>query len=169
VSDEDLDPTTAEFPVVDRRGLGKLYDADRHPRQRHSDEGVRYWLGWLYRNTVPALAIIVAAFAVAAAHDATVKASHNAARARDLSARNRRAVVAIQEGRKAAVGESCKQDERIADVVRKALLGFGVGERGHPAPRGVVQAFRPLGGLKPLTAEEQAARCRARIRRGAGP
>jgi hypothetical protein len=165
---EPVDPATAEFPVVDRRGLGKVYDPDRHPRQRASDAGWRYWIGWLYKHTVPALAIGVAAFAVHSSSGATSKAEHNAKVARELSAANRRALVAIQEGRRAAIGESCRQDERLADVVRKALLGFGVGRPGNPAPRAVAEAFRPLGGLKPLTAKERGERCADRIRRG-GP
>lgn len=164
-----IDPATGEFPEVERRGHGpNLYDDGRHPRQRKSDHGWRYWLPWLYTHMVPAAAIVVAAFAVGAASDASSKAEHNAKVARDLSARNRQAVVAIQEGRRAAIGESCVQDERIADVVRKALLGFGVGRPGNPAPPRVAEAFRPLGGLKPLSPEEQRARCNARVRRG-GP
>jgi hypothetical protein len=158
------------FPEAERRGAGPgLYDEENHPRQRARDTGWRYWGGWLYRHLVPAVAIIVAAFAVNSATNATHRANHNAAVAKDLAARNRRAVIAIQEGRRAAVRESCVQDERIADVVRKALLGFGVGRPGHPAPRGVARAFQPLGGLRPLTRDEKQQRCDARVRRGAGP
>lgn len=172
---EEIDPTTAEFPAVERRGHGTLYRPDRHPRQRMSDTGWRYWAMWLYRTILPALAIGVAAWAVLvaqdatdAAHDATTRANHNAAVARVLAAGNRRAVVFIQEGRRAAIRDSCNQDEATADVLRRALLGFGVGTR-RPAPPGVVKAFEPLGGLKPLTKAQQTARCDTRVRRGAGP
>lgn len=163
------DPATGEFPAVERRGRGPgLYDEERHPRQRKSDGGWRYRLGWFYRHLVPALAIGVAAWAISTAQNATEKANHNAAVARSLAARNRRAVVAIQEGRRAAVREACVQDEATADVVRKALIGFGVGTR-RPAPPGVTKAFRPLGGLRPLSKAQRKARCDARVRRGAGP
>lgn len=164
---DELDPSTAEFPPVDRRGAGPgLYDHDRHPRQRVSDAGWRYWMLWVYRLLVPAVAIVIAAVAVGAAHDATVRANANAVAARHLAAANRRAVVAIQVGRSAAIRESCQKDEALADVVRKALLGFGVGQPGNPAPPGVVEAFKPLGGLRPLTDSEQAKRCNARVRDG---
>jgi hypothetical protein len=164
------DPATSEFPEVERRGRGPgLYDEERHPGQRTKDKPWRYWPGWIMRHIVPAAAIIVAAFAVHAASGASSKAEQNAKKARELSAANRRTLVVIQQGRRAAIGESCVQDERIADVVRKALLGFGVGQPGHPAPRAVAKAFQPLGGLKPLTAKKQKARCDARVRRGGGP
>jgi hypothetical protein len=174
MSDE-IDPATAEFPAVDRRGQGQIYRPDRHPRQRDSDRGWRYWSVWLYRMVLPAAAVGVATWAVIVAQDATdaareatTKANHNAAVARHLAAGNRQAVIFIQEGRKAAIRESCNQDEATADAVRKALIGFGVGTR-RPAPRGVVRAFEPLGGLKPLTKAQKQARCDARVRRGAGP
>jgi hypothetical protein len=164
-----IDPAEAVYPMVDRRGAGpKLYDADRHPRQRATDRGWRYWLPWLYRHVGTAAAIIIAAFAVAAAVRATNQANANARDARELSAANRRAVVAIQEGRRAAIRDSCRQDEAIADVLRRTLLGFGVGRPGNPAPPGVREAFRPLGGLRPLPAKAQARRCDARVRHG-GP
>lgn len=165
----ELDPAEAVYPHVDRRGAGpNLYDAERHPRQRKSDQGWRYWLGWVYLRLVPAGAIIVAAIAANAAHTASTQAEHNAKIARELSASNRRALVVIQESRRAAIGESCKSDEQLADVVRKALLGFGVGRPGNPAPHDVAEAFRPLGGLRPLTPKETRKRCDARLRRG-GP
>lgn len=170
-----IDPATSEFPEVERRGRGQLYRPDRHPRQRESDRGWRYWAVWLYRMILPAVAIAVAAWAVIVAQDATdaakeatTKANHNAAVARHLAAGNRQAVIFIQEGRQAAVRESCNQDEATADVLRRALLGFGVGTR-RPAPPGVVKAFKPLGGLKPLTKAQKQARCDARVRRGTGP
>lgn len=164
---EPVDPATTEFPAVERRGRGKLYDEERHPRQRRTDEGWRYKLGWVYRHLVPAIAVAVAAWAVSLAADASSSAEHNAKVARELSARNRDAVRAIQAGRRAAITESCTQDEAIADVLRRALLGFGVG-RERPAPPGVVEAFRPLGGLRPLSAERQRERCARRLARG-GP
>jgi hypothetical protein len=164
------DPATAEFPKVERRGRGRgLYNADRHPRQRMSDHGWRYWSVWAYRMILPAVAVIIAAFAVTAAHDATVKANHNAQVAKAIAAQNRRALIAIQDGRRAAIRESCNQDETLADVVRRAILGFGVGGGGSPAPPGVTKAFEPLGGLRPLTKAEKQRRCDARVRRGAGP
>jgi hypothetical protein len=163
------DSATSEPSAVERRGHGPgMYDEENHPRQRARDTGWRYWGGWLYRHLVPAVAIIVAAFAVNSATNATHRANHNAAVARGLAARNRRAVISIQEGRRAAVREACVQDERLADVVRRALIGFGVGTR-RPAPPGVVKAFQPLGGLRPLTRDEKQQRCDARVRRGAGP
>lgn len=163
------DPTTHEFPQVERRGRGPgLYDDDRHPRQRKKDHGWRYWLPWTYKHMVPAIAIIIAAVAVGYSADASSTAEENAKAAKINSASNARALREIQEGRRAAIRESCVQDERIADVVRKALLGFGVGTRDSPAPRRVAEAFQPLGGLKPLTAAEQKRRCDARVARG-GP
>jgi hypothetical protein len=172
---EEIDPTTAEFPAVERRGHGPLYRHDRHPRQRESDAGCRYWAMWLYRTILPAIAIGVAAWAVIvasnatdAAEKATTQANHNAIVARGLAAANHRAVISIQEGRRAAVRESCDQDEAMVDALRKALLGFGVG-RTRPAPPGVVKAFAPLGGLKPLTKAEKTARCDRRVFRGVGP
>jgi hypothetical protein len=162
-----VDPAEAVYPRVDRRGAGpNLYDEEHHPRQRRHDHGWRYWGPWLNRAGT-ALAIFVAAWAVSLAADANDQAAQNAKAAQELSARNQSAVVAIQAGRRAAIRESCTQDEAIADVLRRALLGFGVG-RDRPAPPGVRQAFRPLGGLRPLTREEQDARCDARVARG-GP
>jgi len=166
---KEIDPTTAEFPVVERRGRGPLYRSDRHPRQRDSDRGWRYWVMWVYRTILPAIAICVAAWAVIAAQDATKRANHNATVAKGLAADNRRAVIFIQQGRRAAIRDSCNQDEALSDAIRKAILGFGVGRPGHPAPPGVAQAFRPLGGLGPLSEDEKTARCDARVRRGAGP
>ena len=40
------------------------WDEEHHPRQRASDQGTRYWAGWLYRHLVPAIAIAVAALAL---------------------------------------------------------------------------------------------------------
>lgn len=140
---------------------------DNHPRRRKSDTGWRYWLPWLYRHVMPAVAIIIAAVAVGYSADASSQAESNAAAARTASRDNKRALVAIQESRRAAIRESCRQDEAIAQSLRLALLGFGVGVD-EPAPDKVVDAFQPLGGLKPLSAKEQKARCDARVRLG-GP
>lgn len=163
------DPSTAEFPVVERRGRGAgLYDEDRHPRQRSSDNGWRYWLNWVYVKLAPAICIIIAAVAVNSATNASDQAADNAKKAKTLASANARNLVAVQESRRAAIRESCQQDEATANAIRLALRGFGVGTPSNPAPPGVVRAFRPLGGLKPLGPAEQKARCDARIRRG-GP
>jgi hypothetical protein len=175
MSDE-IDPTTADYPAVERRGRGPgLYGEESHPGQRARDARWKFWSGWIYRHLVPAIAIGVAAWAVLVAQDATdaaqratEQANVNAAAARRLAAANHRAVISIQEGRRAAVRESCDQDEAMVDALRKALLGFGVG-RTRPAPPGVVKAFAPLGGLKPLTKEQKTARCDRRVFRGVGP
>lgn len=153
-------------PSVDRRAST---GTDNHPRRRKGDTGWRYWAPWAYRQIVPAVAIIIAAVAVGYSADASSTAESNAAAAKKASIDNKRAVAAIQAGRKAAINESCISDERIADVVRKALLGFGVGQPGNPAPPAVAKAFEPLGGLKPLTKAEQRARCSSRVKRGQGP
>lgn len=142
---------------------------DHHPRRRKSDTGWRYWAPWAYRHIVPAVAIIIAAVAVGYSANASSTAESNSRAAKKASADNKRAVIAIQAGRKAAIRESCESDEQLADVVRKALLGFGVGQPGNPAPSAVEKAFQPLGGLKPLTKAEQNARCSARVKRGQGP
>lgn len=168
-ADPPPDPTTNEFPKVERRGHGSgLYTDDRHPRQRNSDRGWRYWVPWVYKHLMPAVAIIVAAVAVGYSADASSTAESNAAAAKRASFDNRKTLIAIQSSRRSAIMESCNQDEAIADVLRKALLGFGVGTPGNPAPPGVVAAFRPLGGLKPLSKKEQRARCLERVKRG-GP
>lgn len=163
------DPSTAEFPVVERRGRGPgLYDEENHPRQRSADNSWRYWLNWCYVKLAPAVCIIIAAVAVNSATNASDQAAENAAAAKHLATANAQNLAAVQEGRRAAIRESCQQDEAMANAIRLALIGFGVGQPGNPAPRGVVRAFRPLGGLKPLTADEQRERCDARVRRG-GP
>lgn len=98
----DPDPTTSEFPVVDRRGHGKLYDEIRHPKARRSDGGWRFWCAWLYRMIVPAVAIAIAALAVA---------------------RTQSDVERQREGRAIAVKVLCGFGNGVAEAGRKALAG----------------------------------------------
>jgi hypothetical protein len=98
----DPDPTTHEFPAVERRGHGKLYDDTRHPRARASDGGWRYWTAWCYRMLVPAVAVVIAAIAVA---------------------RTQGDVQRQKEGRAIAIDVLCGFGNGVAEAGRKALAG----------------------------------------------
>lgn len=112
MSDEDL--ATGEFPEVERRGRGSIYDEEKNPRARKSDTGWRYWGGWLYRHLVPAIAIVVAAIAVG---------------------RTQSDVDRQREGRAVAIDVLCGFGNGVAEAGRKALSGELAGQnpsRGLP-------------------------------------
>lgn len=131
----DPDPSTHEFPDVERRGHGpRLYDHDRHPRARKNDHGWRYWLPWLYTRTLPLVCLVVAFAALGLALTRVDRAEFKAERAQQ-AARNQR------EGRAVAVDVLCGGVAGIEDAGTQALQGKLEGQNGQGLPQRAIDDY----------------------------
>lgn len=131
---DDLDPTTAEFPAVDRRGHGKLYDDENHPKARKSDGGWRFWCIWLYHKMLPLVCLVVALVALGLAWTRVDRAEFKAERAAQI-ARSQR------EGRTVAVDVLCGGVAGIEDAGTQALQGKLEGQNGHGLPQRAIDDY----------------------------
>lgn len=113
---------------------GQRFDADNHPRQRKSDQGLRYWGGWLYRHLVPAVAVAVAAIAVAKTQGKVDRAEFKADRAESRAAQQ-------QEGRAIAIDFLCGGLSGVEAAGKKALRGELPGQRGQGLPDAAIAEY----------------------------
>lgn len=151
---------------------------DDHPRRRASHTGFRFYAGWLYHHVPPVVAMALATGALAIADSAQRDTADTAA---DAAATASLALALQREqraARRGAVLEACATDEDLAHVMR-IILGDALKQAPATTParaariaaarRLYARLFRNLGGLKPLSEREQAARCDARAERAVAP
>ena len=162
----------------------RLRHPDEQPRRRQADQGLRFWMPWAYRHLMPAVAIGVAAWAVATAGNASQEARTTASDAATTAEIARSAAtlsIRLQReqrvGRRQGISESCAVDEALTNAMRMILTNAlsqrprnaAHAQQIERARRLYLDIFEPLGGLVPLSEDEQDARCRARARRALTP